>query len=74
MEKSASNLILLIIIILTFIWMLLFTFSPSMVKYVNKDEVIPDDNATSDPAKCFVGSLIITVLIIIIIWMFKSCY
>jgi hypothetical protein len=70
---SAGNLFILFIIIFCLIWIILFTFKPKIVRYIEKGEVAPLDNALADPARCFVGSLIISLVIILILWMVKSC-
>lgn len=61
------------IVIFSFIWIILFSFRPSFVRRIEKGETKACEDAPADPARCFVASLIITLLIVIIIWMFSAC-
>ena len=70
---SAGNLFILFIVLFTVIWIILFTFKPKIVKFIEKGEISALDDAIADPARCFVGSLIISLIIILILWMLKSC-
>lgn len=72
-EDSGASLFLFFLIMVSIIWIILFTFRPSIVQYIERGEIKPLENAESDPARCFVGSLIISLIIIFIVWMFKSC-
>lgn len=61
------------VLILSFIWIILFSFRPTFVRYIIKGEQKPLEDAPADPARCFVAALIIALLIVIIAWMFRAC-
>ena len=43
--------------------------------FSNLVEVSSDDfEAIPDTARCFVGSLILSLVVIILLWMFRACY
>ena len=43
--------------------------------FSNLVEVSTDDfEAIPDTARCFVGSLILSLVVIILLWMFRACY
>lgn len=67
---SIGGAILLFIIFFMLSWIVLFTFNPGMVQTPNSTaNPIPPD-----AARCFVASLIISLIICIIIWLFmRSC-
>lgn len=65
--------ILVFIVIFSVVWIILFSFRPSFCRVILKGEAAPAPDAPADPARCFVASLIISLLIVIIIWMFKAC-
>ena len=64
---------ILFLIFFCFIWIILFSFRPIKVRYIEEGEIEPRENSKADPARCFVGSLIFSIVIIIIIWMCKNC-
>jgi hypothetical protein len=60
-----------------FIWVLFFSFRPSIVRYC--EEAWPyaraegcNDLRPADPSRCLVASLIVTLIIFIIIWLIAS--
>lgn len=65
--------IMVFIVIFSVIWIILFSFRPAFIRRIERGEVKPAEDANSDPARCFVASLIISLLIVVIIWMFAAC-
>jgi len=60
-----------------FLWVLFFSFRPSIVRYCDESWPYPRsegvcDNRPADPARCLVASLILTVIIFIIIWIIAA--
>lgn len=61
------------IVIFTFVWVILYSFRPTFVRKVEEGESCPDEDADADPSRCFVASLVISLLLVVIFWMFWSC-
>lgn len=61
------------ILLLSFIWIILFSFRPSFVRRIERGETVAAEDAPADPARCFVAALIIALLLVIIAWMFSAC-
>jgi hypothetical protein len=68
-----GNLFLLFFIFFSVIWIIFYSFKPNIVKYLERGETIPTENAKADPARCFVLSLVLSLVLVLILWMFKSC-
>lgn len=67
---SIGGAILLYIIFFMLSWIVLYTFNPGMVQTPNSTA----NPVPPDAARCFVASLIISLIICIIIWLFmRSC-
>lgn len=64
---------LIFLVIMTIVWVILFSFRPSFVRVINRGEIQPAPDAPADPARCFVAALIIALLIVVIVWMFRAC-
>jgi hypothetical protein len=73
MKSPISWAILGFIIILSFIWVILYSFRPSFVRKIERGEVRPADDAPADPARTFVAALIGSLLVVVILWMFRAC-
>jgi len=74
--KTAFGIVIFFLL-WVFIWILFYSFRPSIVKYC--DEVWPypkvegcNDWRPADPARCLVASLVVTIIIFIIIWLIAS--
>lgn len=63
---SVGQAILLYLIFFSLVWIVLWTFNPTMVQ----DSTNTQNPTGPDAARCFVASLIITLIICIIIWLF----
>ncbi|CAH6418695.1 Hypothetical protein POVN_LOCUS414 [uncultured virus] len=73
MMGGAGAAILGFILIFSFIWIILFSFRPTFVRYVERGETVAAADARADPARCFVAALIISLLLVVIVWMFRAC-
>jgi hypothetical protein len=68
-----TNLFIVFLIIFCTWFIILQTFNPIIVKYKEPGSIEPLEDANPDLTKCFAYSLGLTFVIILIIWMFKSC-
>lgn len=59
------------IIVMTFAWVILYSFNPKFVRMVD-DSGSPQVNGAPDPARCFIASLIVALLVVVVTWMFRS--
>lgn len=72
--------ILVFFVIWIFFWVLLFTFAPSAVQQTDCENSRNCPNGKPDAGKCFVGSLIIALIIMVVVWLFvvasnsSACY
>ena len=69
---KAGMAIVVFFLMWAFIWILLFSFRPGFFRYCPEQWPRVDgvcDNTPCDPAKALVGSLIITLVIMIIVWL-----
>lgn len=64
--------ILLFMVLFSFIWIFLYAFKPSFVCVTGDDGKVIMEPFHADSAKCVFGSLIISLLVLIVLWMFKS--
>ena len=60
-----------------FLWVLFFSFRPSCVRCCDENASYPRgegvcDNRPSDPARCLVWSLVLTIVIVIVVWLISS--
>lgn len=70
-SSSIGGAILLYIILFVLSWVVLFTFNPQMVQTRN---FTGTGTPPPDSSRCFISSLIISLVICIIIWLFmRSC-
>ena len=80
MSKTTSPLVqamIFYILILVFVWVILYTFQPSMV--CQKDAagtVLTNEQgeASVDKGKCFVAALLLSLLFILAVWVSKNFY
>lgn len=72
-SRKANMYISLFILILVFVWVILFSFNPKMVQKTVVDGAEPVENAPPDPVYCFWGSFIISLIVVIIIALIKTC-
>lgn len=70
-QINATNIFIIFLIIISFIYIILFTFKPKPLLYIEKGEIEAKIEAPVDPAKCFVVALVLSLIVILIIWMFK---
>lgn len=73
MSEYINVLFILFLVFFSFIWICFYSFKPKIVKYIAKNDIEPKEDAPADPVKCFVAALLLSLLVIIIVWMFKSC-
>jgi hypothetical protein len=90
MDTKVGKIILVFFILFAVFWLLLYTFNPGVVqgptsnrKYVIKGDPAGVVNGTAsaddfeaipDTARCFVGALILSLVVIILLWLFRACY
>ena len=60
-------------VIMTVLWIILFSFRPTFVRYVVRGEPRPAEDAGADPVRCFIASLIGALIVVVIIWMISAC-
>jgi len=71
--KKISMFIILFLLILVFVWVVLFSFSPKAVQKTLEGQTDPAENAPADPVYCFWGAFIIALIVVIIIAIIKAC-
>lgn len=71
-KVNASNIFIIFLIVFSAIYIVFFTFRPKIFLYVEKGQYEANKRSPIDPAKCFVGALILSLCVVLIIWMFKS--
>jgi len=69
MNSKFGNMLLMFLIIMVVFWVLLFTFNP---KIVQSRYITTDGNGNTktlpDAGRCFIGSLILSALITLVLW------
>lgn len=73
MGAAVGAAVIAFLVIFAVAWIVLFTFKPKWVQYCNKGEEAPCEGAPADPARCFVGALIIALIFLVIGWLVKAC-
>lgn len=68
---SCGMFILWFVIIAVIAWLILYAIKPSVVQKVNAQNV---HTGEPDPLKVLVGAILIAIIIVIIIWLFRSAY
>lgn len=70
---AISSAIISFFAVFAVVWIILFTFNPKWVRRCGKGDESPCETTPADPARCFVGAIVITLIIAVLIWLFASC-
>ena len=89
MDTKVSKIILVFFILVTIFWLLLYTFNPGVIqgpssnrRYLIKGDPLSvianpeadDFEAVPDTARCFIGALILALVVVVLLWLFRACY
>jgi Na+/proline symporter len=73
MNNKFGNMLLMFVITMVVFWVLLYTFNPKIVqsRYITSDGN-GNTKTLPDAGRCFIGSLILSALITLVLWFMNS--
>lgn len=70
LSNQFGNALLIFVILICLFWIILYTFNPKMVQSTDNNG---SGKPSPDAARCFVGGLVSSFVIVVIWWLFRTC-
>ncbi len=74
LSTKFGNALLVFLVVVCFVWVILYVFNPKMVqgRYVVADGA-GNTRTLPDAARCFVGSIIGGLILVVLWWLYRTC-